>query len=90
MINDMKKSNDTRITQLENGQAVMRNVMKSMKGILNTIGTCMKNMEHNQTIIGTCIKNMETNQVRLGASLKNIETHCKTREIPISGIRAKS
>ena len=31
MINDMKKSIDTKITQLENGQAVMGNVMKAWK-----------------------------------------------------------
>ena len=74
MINDMKKSTDTRIIQLENGQAMMGNVMKSMEGIQNTMGTCMKNSEHNQANIGTCIKNMETNQVGLGASLKNLET----------------
>ena len=70
----MKKSTDTRITQLESGQAMMGNVMKSMEGIQSTIGTCMKNLEHNQTNIGTCMKNMETNQVGLGASLKNLET----------------
>ena len=52
----------------------MGNVMKSMEGIQNTIGTCMKILEHNQANIGTCMKNMETNQVRLGASLKNLET----------------
>ena len=74
MINDMKKSTDNRITQLENGQAVMGNVMKSMEGIQNTMGTYMKNLKHNQTNIGTCIKNMETNHVELGASLKNLET----------------
>ena len=66
------KSTDTRITQLENAQVVMGNVMKSMEGIQNTMGSCMKNMEHNQANIGTCIKNMEMND-RLGASLKNLE-----------------
>ena len=71
----MKKSTDTRITQLENGQVAMGNVMKSMEGNQNTMGTCMKNMEHNQANIGTCMKNMETNQVGLGESLKNLETH---------------
>ena len=74
MINDMKKSTDTRITQLEHGQVVMGNVMKNMESIQSTMGTCMKNMEHNQENIGTCMKNMETNQVELGASLKNLET----------------
>ena len=47
MINDMKKSTDTSITQLENGQAGMGNVLKSIEGIQNTMGTCMKNLEHN-------------------------------------------
>ena len=47
VINDMKKSTDTRITQLENGQVVMGNVMKSVEGIQNTMGTFMKNLEHN-------------------------------------------
>ena len=74
MLNDMKKSIDTRITRLENGQAVMGNVMKSMEGIQNTMGTCMKNLEHNQANIGTCMKNMEINPVGFGASLKNLET----------------
>ena len=48
MINDMKKSTDTRITQLEHGQVVMGNVMKNMESIQSTMGKCMKNMEHNQ------------------------------------------
>ena len=39
MINDMKKSTDTRITQLENGQVVMGNVMKNMESIQSTLGT---------------------------------------------------
>ena len=73
MINDMKKSTDTRITQLENGQAMMGNVMKSIEGIQSTMGTGMKILEHNQTNIGTCMKNMETNQVGLGVSLKILE-----------------
>ena len=71
----IRLSTNSRITQLENGQAVMGNVMKSMEGIQSTMGTCMKNLEHNQANIGTCMKNMETNQVGLGASLKNLETH---------------
>ena len=33
MINDMKKPTDTRITQLENGQVVMGNVIKNMESI---------------------------------------------------------
>ena len=70
----MKKSTDTRIPQLENGQVVMGNVMKNMESIQSTMGTCMKNIEHNQANIDTCMKNIETNQVRLGASLKNLET----------------
>ena len=74
VINDMKKSTDTRITQLKNGPVVMGNVMKSMESIQSTMGTCMKNLEHNQANLGTCMKNMETNQVGLGASLKNLET----------------
>ena len=74
VINDMKKSTDTRIPQLKNGQAVTGNVMKSMEGIQNTLGTCIKNLEHNQANIGTCIQNMEMNQVGLGAYLKNLET----------------
>ena len=74
VINDMKKSIDTIITQLENGQAVMGNVMQSMESIQSTMGTCMENLEHNQANLGTCMKNMETNQVNLGASLKKLET----------------
>ena len=74
VINDMKKTTDTRITQLENGQAVMGDLMKNMESIQVTMGTCTKNLEHNQANISTCMKNMETNQVDLGASLKNVET----------------
>ena len=47
VINDMKKSTNTRITQLENGPIMMGNVMKSMEGIQSTMGTCMKSMKHN-------------------------------------------
>ena len=45
VINDMKKSTNTRITLLENGQVVMGNVMNSMEGIQNTMGTCMENLK---------------------------------------------
>ena len=41
LINDMKKSTNTIITQIETGQAMMGNVMKSMEGIQNTMGTCI-------------------------------------------------
>ena len=61
VINDMRKSTDTRITQLENNQSVIGNVIKSMENIQATMGTCMKNMDHNQANIGTCMKNMEIN-----------------------------
>ena len=71
----MKNSTDTRITQLENGQVKMGNVMKSMESIQSTMGTCTENLEHNQAHIGTCMKNMEVNEVGLGASLKNSKTH---------------
>ena len=52
MINDLKKTNDTRITQLENGQVMMGNLMKGLESIQATMGTCMKNLEHNQANIG--------------------------------------
>ena len=74
MLNNMKKTTDTRITQLKNGQAVMGNLMKNMESIQATMGTCMKNPENNQVNIGTCMQNMETNKENLGASLKNMKT----------------
>ena len=77
MINDMKKTNYTIITRLENSQAVMGNLMKGLESVHATMGTCMKNMEHNQTNIGICMKNMEINQANLGASLKNVETQMR-------------
>ena len=52
VINDLKKTNDTRITQLENGQVTMGNLMKGLESIQATMGTCMKNLEHNQANIG--------------------------------------
>ena len=73
----MNKTIDTRITQLENGQSVMGNLMKNIESIQETMGTCLKNLEHNQANIGTCMKNMETNQANLGASLKNVETQMR-------------
>ena len=71
VINDMKKSTNTRITQLENGQPAMGNVMTSMESIQSTMGTCMKNLEHNQANLSTCMKNMETNQQFGGISQKS-------------------
>ena len=74
MINEMKRSNDTRISQPENNQVTLGMSMKGLESIQATMGTCMKILEHNQANIGTCMKNMETNQVNLGASLKNVKT----------------
>ena len=74
MINDLKMSNETRLTQLENNQITFGMNMISLENIQATMGTCKKNMEHNQANIGTCMKNMEMNLVNLGASLKNLET----------------
>ena len=42
VINDMKKTTYTRITQLENGKPVMGNLMKNMESIQVTMGTCLK------------------------------------------------
>ena len=72
-INDMKKSNDTRITQIKNNQISLGISMEGLENIQATMGTCMKNLKHNQENIGTCMKNMETNQTNLGVSLKNLE-----------------
>ena len=47
VINDMKKSNDTQITQLENGQANIGSSMKNLVNIQSTMGTCMRNTETN-------------------------------------------
>ena len=73
-MNEMKKSNESRLTQLENNQLTFGMHIKSLENIQATMGTCMKNLEHNQENIGTCMKNMETNHANLGESLKNLET----------------
>ena len=42
VINDMKKSNDTRIAQIENNQITLGMSMKGLENIQATMGTCMK------------------------------------------------
>ena len=74
VMNKMKTSNESRLTQLENNQIAFGMHIKSLENIQATMGTCMKIIEHNQANIGTCMKNMETNQANLGASLKNLES----------------
>ena len=74
VMNEMKRSNEAQLSQLENNQVTFGMNIKSLEGIQATMGTCMKNLEHNQANIGTCIKNMKTNHVNLGPSLKNLET----------------
>ena len=74
MINDIKRSNVVRITQIKNNQIILCMSMKGLENIQATTGTWMKNLEHNKANISTCMKNMEPNQVNLRASLKNVET----------------
>ena len=73
-MNEMRKSNESCLTQLENNQLTFGMHIEGLENIQATMGTCMKNLENNQANIGTCMKNMETNQANLGASLKNLET----------------
>ena len=73
-MNEMKKNNESHLTQRENNHLTFGTHIKSLKNIQATMGTCMKILEHNQGNIGTCMKNMETNQANLGAPLKNLET----------------
>ena len=70
VINDMKKSNDNRITQLENGQANMGIVMKNLENIQSTMGVCMINLETNQTNFNVIVKNIETQIGQLTLPLK--------------------
>ena len=74
-MNEMKKSNEPRLTQLENNQVTFAMHVKSLENIQATMGTCMKNLKHNQENIGTCLKNMETSQANLRAYRKNMETY---------------
>ena len=60
VINDMKKTNDTRINQLENAQVAMGSLMKNMENIHSTMGSCMRNMETNQSSFNATVKNLET------------------------------
>ena len=73
-MNEMRKSNESRLMQLGNNQLTFGMHMKGLENIQATMGTYMKNMESNQVSIETCMKNVETNQANLGASLKNLET----------------
>ena len=86
----MKRSNDTRIAQIENNQITLGMSMKGLENIQEIMRTCMKNLEHNQANIGTCKKNMETNQVNLGVSLKNVETQMGQVAISLKENPAKS
>ena len=70
LINDMKKSNETRITQLENGQANMGSLMKNLENIQSTIGTIMRNMETNQTTFNATLKNLEIQMGQIAQSIK--------------------
>ena len=70
VINDMKKSNDTRITQLGNGQANMGSLMKNLENIQSTTSTCMRNMDTNQTRFNAIVKNLETQMGQIAQSLK--------------------
>ena len=73
-MNEMRKSNESRLMQLGNNQLTFGMHIKGLENIQATMGTCMKNMENNQASIETCMKNMETNQANLKESLKNLET----------------
>ena len=70
VINDMKKSNDTRITQLENGQANMITSIKNLEKIQSTMGTCVRNMETTQTSLNATLKSLETQLGQLAQSFK--------------------
>ena len=52
-MDEMKNSNESRFTQLENNQVTFGIHVKSLENIQATMGTCMKNMEHNQANIST-------------------------------------
>ena len=71
---EMRKSNESRLTQLGNNQLTFGMHIKGLENIQETMGTCMKNLENNQASIKTCMKNIETNHANLGAYLKNLET----------------
>ena len=73
-MNEMRKSNVSRLKQLGNNQLTFGMHIKGLENIQATMGTCMKNLENNQASIETCMKNMETNQANLRASIKNMET----------------
>ena len=70
VINDMKKSNDTRITQLENDQAHISSSMKNMENIQSTMGTYVGNMETTQTSLNATLKSIETQLSQLAQSFK--------------------
>ena len=73
-MNEMRKSNESCLTQLENNQLAFGMHIKRLENIQVTMGTCMKNLKNNQANIDTCMKNMETNQAKLRGYMKNMET----------------
>ena len=46
-MNEMRKSNESHLTQLENNQLTFRMHIKGLENIQATMGTYMKNLEHN-------------------------------------------
>ena len=73
-MNEMRKSNESRLMQLGNNQITFGMHIKGLENIQATMGACMKILENNQASIETYIKNMDTNQANLRASLKILET----------------
>ena len=66
----MKKSNDIRVTQLENSQINMAMMMKNMENIQSTMGASMRDLETNQASFNVIIKNLETQMGQMTQSLK--------------------
>ena len=73
-MNEMRNSNESCLTQLENNFFTFGMHIKGIENIQETMGTCMKNLQNNQANIETCMKIMEMNQANLVASMKNVET----------------
>ena len=70
MINDVKMSNDSRVTRLENNQINMAKMMKNMEKIYSTMGASVKNLETNQATFNATMKNLETQMGKMAQSLK--------------------
>ena len=70
VMNDMKRSNDTRVTRLENSQINMTIVIKNMENIHSTMGSSVRKLETHHASFNVTMKNLDTQMRQIAQSLK--------------------